>query len=57
MPRKECPACGHPERATIDKALGAGQSPRSLVRRYAGLNRRAVQKHRDERHHETREAA
>ncbi len=44
---KKCPACSHVERATIDGALGAGLSPRSLVRRYAGLSRKAVQRHRD----------
>ena len=44
---KPCPACEHPERRTIDRALGIGQSPRSIIRRYAGLSRRDVQKHRD----------
>ena len=48
MPRKSCPACSHPERAMIDKALCIGQAPRSVVRRYAGLNRKALQKHRNE---------
>ena len=48
MPRKDCPACVHPERALIDRALlEYGQSPRSLVRRYRDLSRLAVQKHRD----------
>ena len=37
----------------IDKALGIGMSPRSIVRRYAGLSRKAVQRHRAKRHHET----
>jgi hypothetical protein len=48
MQRKPCPACTHPERRTIDGALAIGQAPRSIIRRYAGLNRKAVQKHRDE---------
>lgn len=47
--RKPCKACTHPERATIDKALQVlGMSPRSIIRRYAGLSRKAVQRHRDE---------
>jgi hypothetical protein len=48
MPHKPCPACIHPERKTIDRALEIGQAPRSIVRRYAGLNRKALQKHGDE---------
>ena len=48
MQRKACPACNHPERKTIDRALGIGQAPRSIVRRYSGLARRLVNKHRDE---------
>jgi hypothetical protein len=36
------------ERRTIDGALAIGQAPRSIVRRYAGLNRKALQTHRDE---------
>ena len=54
---KPCPACAHAERATIDRALSLGQAPRSVVRRYAGLSRKAVQRHRDEclhRNHETK---
>jgi len=47
MPRKPCPACGHPEKATIDNALRIGQAPRSIIRRYAGLSRKAVTRHRD----------
>jgi hypothetical protein len=43
-----CPACEHLERATIDRALAAGQASRSVVRRYAGLNRKALTRHRDE---------
>ncbi len=42
-----CKACEHPERRTIDNALALGQSPRSIVRRYSGLARQAVQRHRD----------
>jgi len=37
----------------IDKALRIGMSPRSIVGRYAGLSRKALQKHRDKRHHGT----
>jgi hypothetical protein len=44
---KPCPVCLHLERGVIDRALGIGQAPRSIVRRYAGLSRRAVQRHRD----------
>jgi hypothetical protein len=32
----------------INRALAIGQAPRSIIRRYAGLGRKAVQKHRDE---------
>ena len=45
---KPCPACEHVERATIDNALRIGQAPRSVRRRYAGLNRKALTRHRDE---------
>ena len=45
---KACPACEHPERRTIDNALRGGQAPRSVRRRYAGLNRKALTHHRDE---------
>lgn len=48
MTAKRCKACGHPERATIDRALAVGQAPRSVVRRYSGISRREIQKHRDE---------
>ncbi len=34
-------------RKTIDRALEAGQAPRSVVRRYAGPNRKALTRHRD----------
>ena len=48
MPRRACPACSHGQRATIDRALlEHGQAPRSIVRRYRGLSRRAVERHRD----------
>ena len=46
MQRKRCPVCTHIERTTIDGALGVGLAPRSLVRRYAGLSRKAVQRHK-----------
>ncbi len=56
--RKECilrhDKANRPERRVIDRALGMGQASRSVVRRYAELNREAVQKHRDERHNGTR---
>ena len=39
------------EPTTIDKILG--MSPRSIVGGYAGLSRKAVQRHRGKRHHET----
>jgi hypothetical protein len=32
---------------TIDRALEAGQEPRSVVRHYAGLDRKALTRHRD----------
>ncbi|HYZ04795.1 MAG TPA: glutathione binding-like protein [Rubrobacter sp.] len=38
------------EPTAIDKALGIGMSPRSIVRRYAGLSRKAVQRQCDKRH-------
>ncbi|MBA2712519.1 MAG: hypothetical protein H0U55_03065 [Rubrobacteraceae bacterium] len=47
MQRKPCPACDHPERSVIDGALSVGMSPRSIVRRYAGLSRKALTRHRD----------
>lgn len=47
-----CKVCGHPERGVADRGLRSGQSPRSGVRRYAALNRKAVTRHRDEEHHE-----
>ncbi len=43
-----CKACEHPEWRTIDNALALGQSPRSIVRRYRGISRLEVQRHRDE---------
>ena len=45
--RRRCPACGHVEREAIDGALSAGVSPRSLVRRYEGLYRKAARRYRD----------
>jgi hypothetical protein len=44
---KPCPVCSHLERGTIERGLQLGQSPRSLLRRYSGLSRKAVQRHRD----------
>jgi len=44
---KLCPVCSHLERSVVDRGLAIGQSPRSIVRRYAGPSRCAVQRHRD----------
>ena len=44
---KPCKVCEHVDKAVIERGLGVGQSPRSIVRRYSGLSRRDVQKHRD----------
>jgi hypothetical protein len=42
-------ACEHFERATRDKVLSEhDQAPRSIIRRYRGLSRIVVQRHRDE---------
>jgi hypothetical protein len=41
------------EPTTIDKAMGIDMSPRNIVQRYAGLSCKAVQRHRDKRHHGT----
>jgi hypothetical protein len=40
MAPKICPACGHPKKATIDRALSRGQCPRNLARK-------ALRRHRD----------
>ena len=53
MQSKACPACEHVEGITIDDALGIGMRPRRIVRRYEGLSRKAIQRYRDERHHES----
>jgi hypothetical protein len=42
----------HEREGVIDGALGPGQSPRSIIRRYAGLSRKALTRHRDKGHHE-----
>jgi hypothetical protein len=57
MPCKTCPVCVHPERKTIDRTLEIGQSPQSIVRRYASLGRKALHKHREEGHHDQERAA
>jgi hypothetical protein len=45
---KYCPVCSHLERSTVEeRALSLGQLPQSIRRRYAGLSRRAIQRHRD----------
>jgi hypothetical protein len=48
------PRSSRPERRAIDRTLGVGKAPRSIIiRRYdAGPNRRALQRRRDEGHHE-----
>lgn len=49
MTGKGCKACEHPDRGVIDRALiKAGQSPRSIERRYSGISRREIQRHKDE---------
>ena len=47
MSAKPCRACAHQEHNVVDRALAVGQAPRSVVRRYAGLNRKALTRHRD----------
>lgn len=42
-----CRACEHPDRGGIDAALANGQSPQSIVRRYRGISRPEVLRHRD----------
>ena len=49
MSAKPCKACAHQERNVVDRALAVGQAPRSAVRRYAGPNRKALTRPRDER--------
>jgi hypothetical protein len=44
---KECKVCSHLERSVVERGLAIGQSPRSIQRRYAGLTRKAIQRHRD----------
>jgi hypothetical protein len=45
---KPCRVCAHLEGGVIDRALlEHGQSPRNIIRRYAGLSRRDVARHRD----------
>ncbi len=44
---KPCPVCSHLERSVVERGLAIGQSPRSIQRRYAGLTRKAIQRHRD----------
>ncbi len=46
--RKECPVCSHLERSVVERALVLGQSPRSIVRRYVGITRLEIQRHKDE---------
>ena len=45
--RSVCKVCGHIERAVIERGLGVGQSPRSIRRRYHGLGRKDIERHRD----------
>jgi hypothetical protein len=44
---RTAPSRGRSWWKTIDRALEAGQAPRSVVRRYAGLDRKALTRHRD----------
>ena len=45
---KACRVCEHPERCVIDRAMiEFGQAPCNVKRRYAGVSRRAIQRHRD----------
>jgi hypothetical protein len=44
---KRCAVCEHLECSTIERGLAAGQSPRSVRRRYSSLSRKAIQRHRD----------
>jgi hypothetical protein len=46
-PVPKAPSRGRSWWKTIDRALEAGQAPRSVVRRYAELNRKALTRHRD----------
>jgi hypothetical protein len=42
-----CRVCENPERSLVDRAmLEYGQLPRSVMRRFAGISRRALQRHR-----------
>lgn len=52
MGAPRCKVCRHRERNVLDEGLRAGWAPRSLVRRYSDVNRKALARHRDERHHE-----
>jgi hypothetical protein len=47
MSAKPCKACAHQEHNVVDRALTVGQAPRTVVRRYAGLNRKALTRPRD----------
>ncbi len=49
MSAKPCKACAHQEHNIVDRALTVGQAPRPVVRRYAGLNTKALTRHRDVR--------
>ncbi len=44
---KVCKVCEHVDRAVIERGLAVAQSPRSIKRRYAGLSRKAIERHRD----------
>ena len=45
MPRT-CTVCNHPERATIDAALAAGDSCSTLSERYSTIGRMAFERHK-----------
>ena len=42
-----CKAYARQERNIVDRALGVGQAPRPVARRYAGFNRKALTHHRE----------
>ncbi len=44
---RPCRVCEHGERAKIDEGLQAGLAPRFMARRYSGLDRVKLARHRD----------
>jgi hypothetical protein len=45
--KPKCRVCEHLERTTIERRLGMGQSLRSIRRRYHGVSRLDIVRHRD----------